>query len=168
MTPTPEIEHIVEQAVKIAQSKQHEYVTTEHLLLSMIRFAPFRKTADAFGVEVDQLDSELDSYLNSLVSLVKSDVETPKKTQALERIFNRANVQVMFTGRRTLSIIDLYLSIMSEGNSHAQYYMLKYGMKKAEFVEFWQKNYKPTDVKMNSQQTDEVMTEYCTSLTVRA
>ena len=168
MTPTPEIEHIVEQAVKIAQSKQHEYVTTEHLLLSMIRFAPFRKTADAFGVEVDQLDSELDSYLNSLVSLVKSDVETPKKTQALERIFNRANVQVMFTGRRTLSIIDLYLSIMSEGNSHAQYYMLKYGMKKAEFVEFWQKNYKPTDVKMNSQQADEVLTEYCTSLTVRA
>ena len=168
MTPTPEIEHIVEQAVKIAQSKQHEYVTTEHLLLSMIRFAPFRKTADAFGVEVDQLDLELDAYLNSLVSLVKSDVETPKKTQALERIFNRANVQVMFTGRRTLSIIDLYLSIMSEGNSHAQYYMLKYGMKKAEFVEFWQKNYKPTDVKMSSQQADEVLTEYCTSLTVRA
>ena len=50
MTPTPEIEHIVDQAVKIAQQKQHEYVTTEHLLLSMIRFAPFRKTADAFGV----------------------------------------------------------------------------------------------------------------------
>jgi ATP-dependent Clp protease ATP-binding subunit ClpA len=168
MTPTPEIEHIVEQAVKIAQQKQHEYVTTEHLLLSMIRFAPFRKTADSFGVEVDQLDLELDAYLNSLVSLVKSDVETPKKTQALERIFNRANVQVMFTGRRTLSIIDLYLSIMSEGNSHAQYYMLKYGMKKAEFVEFWHKNYKPTDVKMSSQQADEVLTEYCTSLTARA
>ena len=168
MTPTPEIEHIVEQAVKIAQQKQHEYVTTEHLLLSMIRFAPFHKTADAFGVEVDQLDLELDAYLNSLVSLVKSDVETPKKTQALERIFNRANVQVMFTGRRTLSIIDLYLSIMSEGNSHAQYYMLKYGMKKAEFVEFWQKNYKPTDVKMSNQQADEVLTEYCTSLSARA
>jgi len=57
---------------------------------------------------------------------------------------------------------------MSEGNSHAQYYMLKYGMKKAEFVEFWQKNYKPSDVKMSTQQADEVLTEYCTSLTARA
>jgi ATP-dependent Clp protease ATP-binding subunit ClpA len=168
MTPTPEIEHIVDQAVKIAQQKQHEYVITEHLLLSMIRFAPFRKTADAFGVAVDQMDLELDAYLASLVSLVKANVETPKKTQALERIFNRANVQVMFTGRRSLSVIDLYLSIMSEGNSHAQYYMLKYGMKKAEFVEFWQKNYKPSDVKMSTQQADEVLTEYCTSLTARA
>jgi ATP-dependent Clp protease ATP-binding subunit ClpA len=168
MTPTPEIEHIVDQAVKIAQQKQHEYVITEHLLLSMIRFAPFRKTADAFGVAVDQMDLELDAYITSLVSLVKANVETPKKTQALERIFNRANVQVMFTGRRTLSVIDLYLSIMSEGNSHAQYYMLKYGMKKVEFVEFWQKNYKPSDVKMSTQQADEVLTEYCTSLTARA
>jgi len=168
MTPTPEIEHIVDQAVKIAQQKQHEYVTTEHLLLSMIRFAPFRKTAESFGVAVDQLDQELDAYVNSLVSLVKDNMETPKKTQALERIFNRANVQVMFTGRRMLSVIDLYLSIMSEGNSHAQYYMLKYGMKKAEFVEFWQKNYQPTNVKMSTQQADEVLSEYCTSLTDRA
>ena len=168
MTPTPEIEHIVDQAVKIAQQKQHEYVITEHLLLSMIRFAPFRKTADAFGVAVDQMDLELDAYITSLVSLVKNNVDTPKKTQALERIFNRANVQVMFTGRRALSVIDLYLSIMSEGNSHAQYYMLKYGMKKAEFVEFWQKNYKPSDVKMSTQQADEVLTEYCTSLSARA
>jgi ATP-dependent Clp protease ATP-binding subunit ClpA len=138
MTPTPEIEHIVDQAVKIAQQKQHEYVTTEHLLLSMIRFAPFRKTMSNYGVEIEQLDSEVDAYLNSLTSLVNDQIDTPKKTQALERIFNRANVQVMFTGRRTLSVIDLYLSIMSEGNSHAQYYLMKYGMKKSEFVEFWQ------------------------------
>jgi ATP-dependent Clp protease ATP-binding subunit ClpA len=48
MTPTPEIEHIVDQAVKIAQERQHEYVTSEHLLLSMIRYAPFRKTVADF------------------------------------------------------------------------------------------------------------------------
>ena len=170
MTPTPEIEHIVDQAVKIAQQKKHEYVTTEHLLLSMIRFVPFRKTVDSFGVEVNQLDVELEAYIDSMISLVNddADVDAPKKTQALERIFNRANVQVMFTGRRVLSVIDLYLSIMSEGNSHAQYFMLKYGMKKAEFVEFWQKNYKHTDAKMDTHHADEVLTEYCTSLTARA
>jgi ATP-dependent Clp protease ATP-binding subunit ClpA len=168
MTPSAEIEHIVEKAVAIAHSFEHEYVITEHLLLAMLRYAPFRRTVDKFGVEVDLFDAELVSYISSLINLVKPGVETPKKTQALERIFNRANVQAMFTGRRALSVIDLYLSIMSEGNSHAQYYMLKYGMKKAEFVEFWHKNYQPQDVKMSSQQADEVLTEYCTSLTARA
>jgi len=165
MTPSAEIEHVVDQAVKLAKNKQHEYVTTEHLLLAMLRFPPFRKTVDRFGADVDSIDSELDGYLNSLVSLVKDDVDVPKKTSALERIFNRANVQAMFTGRRTMSIIDLYLSIMSEGNSHAHYYLLKYGVKKTEFAEFWAKNYTVSNVKMTTQQADDILGEYCTNLT---
>jgi len=165
MTPSAEIEHVVDQAVKLAKNRQHEYVTTEHLLLAMLRFPPFRKTVDRFGADVDSMDSELDGYLTSLVSLVKDNVEVPKKTSALERIFNRANVQAMFTGRRTMSIIDLYLSIMSEGNSHAHYYLLKYGVKKTEFAEFWAKNYTVSDVKMTTQQADDILGEYCTNLT---
>jgi ATP-dependent Clp protease ATP-binding subunit ClpA len=165
MTPSAEIEHVVDQAVKLAKDRQHEYVTTEHLLLAMLRFPPFRKTVDRFGADIDSMDSELDGYLNSLVGLVKNKVEVPKKTSALERIFNRANVQAMFTGRRTMSIIDLYLSIMSEGNSHAHYYLLKYGVKKTEFAEFWAKNYTVSDVKMTSQQADDILGEYCTNLT---
>jgi ATP-dependent Clp protease ATP-binding subunit ClpA len=66
MQNNPEIEHIVEQAVKIARDKHHEYVITEHLLLSLIRHAPFRKTLDRFGVEVTQMEQEVDAYLDSL------------------------------------------------------------------------------------------------------
>ena len=135
----PEIENIVESAVKIARDLRHEYVTTEHLLLAMVRHAPFRKALDTFGVAIDQMDHEIEAYLISLVSLIsKVDDVQPKKTTALERIFNRANVQVMFTGRRTMATIDMYLSMMSESNSHAHYFLLKYGVKKNEFVEHWQ------------------------------
>lgn len=168
MNSLPEIEHIVDQAVTLASERQHEYVTTEHLLLAMLRYPAFRKTVENYGIEVDQLDQELTGYLNSLVSLVSSTGEAPRKTTALERVFNRAQVQVMFTGRRTLGIIDLYLSIMAEGNSHAHYFLLKYGFKKAEFVEFWQKNYQPQDVKMSNTQADEILSEYCVNLTARA
>ena len=168
MNSSPEIEHIVEQAVAFATDRKHEYVTTEHLLLAMLRYPAFRKTVEKYGVEVEQLDQEVESYLNGLLSLVKDDVETPRKTQALERLFNRAQVQVMFTGRRTLGIIDLYLSIMAEGNSHAHYFLMKYGFKKAEFVEFWQKNYQPQDVKLSTSQADEILSEHCVNLTARA
>lgn len=80
MNPTAEIEHIVEQAVTIARTFQHEYVTTEHLLLSMVRYAPFRKTLDNFGVEIDMLDQDLTSYLAGLQNLVRENSDlTPKK-----------------------------------------------------------------------------------------
>lgn len=169
MQNNPEIEQLIEQAIQIAKSKKHEYIVTEHLLLSMVRHGPFRATLDKFGVEVDLLDQELDGYLTSLNSLVKDTPDLqPKKTTALERIFNRANVQVMFTGRRTMSTIDVYLSIMAETNSHAHYFLLKYGVKKNEFVDFWGKHYNHSDAKMTDTQATEILTEYCTNLTLAA
>ena len=125
MQNNPEIEHLIEQAVKIAHEMSHEFVITEHLLLSMIRYTPFRQTLDKFGVVIDVMDAEVEAYLASLQSLVTTNPnQPPKKTTALERIFNRANVQVMFTGRRQMTTIDLYLSIMAETNSHAHYFLL--------------------------------------------
>jgi ATP-dependent Clp protease ATP-binding subunit ClpA len=163
-----EIENLVDQAVKIAREKQHEYVMTEHLLLAILRQSHFRRIVERFGVEIDMLDQELDSYLNSLTSLVKPGDVQPKKTQSLERVFNRANVQVMFTGRRAMNLLDVYLSIMAETNSHAHYFLLKYGMKKSEFVDFHNKNHAQIDSKMSTTQADEILTEYCTSLTAAA
>ena len=75
MQNNPEIELVVDQAVKIAREKSHEYVTTEHLLLSLIRHAPFRKTLDRFGVEITQMDQEINAYLDNLKSLVKTDAD---------------------------------------------------------------------------------------------
>jgi ATP-dependent Clp protease ATP-binding subunit ClpA len=169
MQNNPEIEQLVDQAVKIARTKQHEYVLTEHLLLAMIQHAPFRKVVEKYGVEVEMMEAELDAYLDSQMNLVRDRADLqPRKTQTLERIFNRANVQVMFTGRRSLSVIDLYLSIMAETNSHAHYYLLKYGIRKTEFVEFYQKTYSQADVKLSSQQADDILTEHCTNITAQA
>jgi ATP-dependent Clp protease ATP-binding subunit ClpA len=166
MNSSPEIESIVEEAAKIARRKQHEYVLTEHLLLALIRHQPFRKTLEKFGTEVQLLDLEIEAYIDSLVGLVKNAEDLqPKKTQTLERIFNRANVQAMFTGRRNLTTADIYLSIMSETNSHAHYFLLKYGVKKSEFVDFWNRSYNQGAVKMTSTQATEILTEHCTNLT---
>ena len=46
MNMAVEIEMIVENAVGIAKEKKHEIVLTEHVLLALIRHAPFRKTLE--------------------------------------------------------------------------------------------------------------------------
>jgi ATP-dependent Clp protease ATP-binding subunit ClpA len=169
MQNNPEIEQIIEAAVKIAKTKQHEYVLTEHVLLSMIRHLPFRKVLEKFGTDLPMFEQELDCYLDSLLSLVKTDKDTqPRKTNALERCFNRALTQVLFTGRRTITVLDLYLAMMAETNSHAHYYLLKYGIKKTEFADFCQKNYNHSDVKISTQQANEILQEHCTNITALA
>jgi ATP-dependent Clp protease ATP-binding subunit ClpA len=165
MQNNPEIEQIVESAVKLARQRNHEYVMTEHVLLALIRHEPFTKVLKKFGTDVELLDNELGAYLQGLPAVVSQADQQPKKTNALERVFNRALTQVLFTGRRTVSTVDLYLAMMAETNSHAHYFLLKYGVKKAEFVEFYQANYRQSDVKLTDQQASEILAEHCTNLT---
>lgn len=166
MQNNPEIEQIVDASIKIAAKKNHEYVTIEHLLLAMIRYASFRRTLEKFGTAVDTMELELETFIDNQKMIVSNKPDNaPKKTNALERVFNRALTQVMFNGRRQITIGDIYLSIMMETNSHAQYFLLKYGVTKKEFHTFLQRHYQASEVKMTDEQATEVLTEYCTDLT---
>ena len=165
MQNNPEIEQIIETAVKLARDRKHEYVLTEHVLLAMVRYNPFQQVLEKFGVDVPMLDQELDAYLASLVNLVNEREVAPRKTNALERCFNRALTQVLFTGRRSVSTVDLYLAMMAETNSHAHYFLLKYGVKKQEFVDFWQSNYDKSESVLSDKQADDILREHCINLT---
>ena len=165
MQNNPEIEQIIESAVKLARDRKHEYVLTEHMLLAMVRYNPFRQVLEKFGVDVDMFDQELDAYLVSLVNLVTDKDVAPRKTNGLERCFNRALTQVLFTNRRSMTTIDLYLAMMAETNSHSHYFLLKYGVKKQEFVDFWQTNYNQDDLVLSDKQATDILKEHCINLT---
>jgi ATP-dependent Clp protease ATP-binding subunit ClpA len=165
---SPEIENIIERAVDAAKQRQHEYCTVEHLLWSLVSHPPFKKCLTAYGVETDLMIQEIESYLNGLHAIESKDPECqPKRTNTLERVMNRSVTQVLFTGRRQVMTIDLYLSIVHEGNSHAHYFLLKYGVNKNEFINHWQRTYKGGDfvASLNSSQADEILEEYTINLT---
>ena len=165
MQTSPEIEQIIDNAVGLAKEFKHEYVLTEHVLLALIRYNPFRKCLEKFGTNVSLMDSEVEAYLVSLVNLITDKDTPPKKTNGLERCFNRALTQVLFTGRRQVATADLYMAMMAETNSHSHYFLLKYGIKKQEFMEFWQQHYNHSDVTLNDQQATEILTQHCLDLT---
>ena len=166
MQNNPEIEQIIDDSVRIARERQHVYVMTEHLLASLVAHPPFNRVLVKFGVDVARLSQDIHDYLDQVQGLRGDDPNTvPRKTNALERTFNRAMTQVLFTGRRSLTTADLYLAIMAETNSHAHYFLLKHGVTKAEFIKFWEKTYANSDVRMTAQQANEVLEEHCTNLT---
>lgn len=178
MSNSSDIETILNNAVAIAASKDHAYLTTEHLLYSLLHTQPFRRLLTQFGVDTQALSEEIDSYLDSLDSLKNTEHNkrtTPKKTNGIERVINRALTQVMFQARTTITPIDLYLSMMSENSSHAQYFLLKYGATKAEFMKYlnnvnneFNESSKPKPGQLTSEQSYEILTEYCTNITERA
>ena len=163
MQTNPEIEQITDYAIQLAKKRDHEYVLVEHLLLSLIRYKPFMNTLVGYGTNVEALDADLTAYIDNVDNLGTS-TSAPKKTNALERVFNRAVTQVLFTGRRYVTTIDLYLSITSESQSHASYYLLKHNINKSDFTDHWNEHYKESEVKLSDTQAKETLEEYCTNL----
>ncbi len=165
----PEIDHVIEEATQLAIRLSHEYVTLEHVFLSMIKYEPFKDLLVNYGIDVDALENDLDAYLLSQVDLISTEGD-PKKTHALERVFNRAFTQVLFSARTHITLIDLFLSIHAENNSYAHYFMTKYGIERAKLVELYNKSYKTDSSKTitDTSRADKVLEHFCTNLNKQA
>ena len=165
----PEIETIISKASDYAKELNHEYVTVEHLLLALITYNNFETMLREFGAEYDNLIAEVRLYLEGREEIVKEDEPSPKKTYALERVFNRAFTQVMFSGRAHMQTIDLFISILQESNSHAAYFLLKYGIEGTKLVKFFNEHYTDSKGKrVKHDHADAVLDDYCTDLTALA
>jgi len=167
----PEIEVVISNATELAKKLNHEYVTLEHLAHGLMTFKPWNDLMTAFGADVAGITAELEDYLQKQTYIVSSeDDNVPKKTHSLERVFNRAFTQVLFSGRNHVQVIDIFLSLSSETNSHASYFFIKYGLERSQVVDFYNQNYvesKTSRLPPNAR-ADEILREHCDNLNVQA
>ncbi len=166
----PEIDKLILAATKIAADKNHQYFTLEHLALAMVTDESFGQFCRDYGADVDALTRDLQNYLDQQTEILinKNKTGTPKKTRTLERVFNRAFTQVLFSGRNNLQVIDLFLSILDEEASHAVYFLTKYGFEKDKIINFWNKSFTKTHKRKPNNQIEAILNEYCDNLNVKA
>ena len=172
MNHNPEIDVIIANATEMAKSYNHEYVTVEHLAYGLISYKPFNDLLTAFGCDTAGLEQDLTGFIAKQTYIVSQfDDCAPKKTASLERVFNRAFSQVLFSGRHQVQVIDIFLSISKEITSHASYFFIKYGVDAVPFVKFYQENYIETKVHRGgnpSVRADGILKEYCENLNIQA
>ena len=117
---TDDLENIFEQAVKEAETRKHEYVTIEHLLLALVKDKEIGTILVDFKVNVGALIHDLETYLDQEVKdiVIKDPTKpvVPRKTASLERLMNRAFTQALFQGRQDLKPMDILLSIFDLGS----------------------------------------------------
>ena len=163
----PDIEQIIADACSLAKDFRHEYVTLEHLLIALLEFPKFNHLLTEFGVETDHLIRDLYAYIGDQNHIVtERDDFTPQRTHSLERVFNRAFTQVLFSAREQMDPIDLYLSISQENNSHAAYYLVKWGINRKQLIDYYMSQQTNVTKKDQGKKdfADKILTEYCTNL----
>jgi ATP-dependent Clp protease ATP-binding subunit ClpA len=161
----PEIDHVVAEATRLASRNKHEYVTLEHVMLAIIRYEPLRNLLQESAIDVHGLDADIDAFIMAQNHLVVESAE-PRKTHALERVFNRALTQVLFSGRTQMQLMDLLLSIQGEPNSYAQYFAMKYGLTRNKMLELYAQVHvdESKNKVSNVQKAERILNYYCDNL----
>jgi ATP-dependent Clp protease ATP-binding subunit ClpA len=162
------INEILEKAFRMALNKEHEYVTLEHLTLVMLENKEIIDFLSAMGVHAEPIAEDINNFLYSQDYLIVQGLTKPRKTQTLERAFNRAFTQALFNGRGGIASQDMMLSILSERNSHACYYLAQHGVTKETFLDVLGKNAKPIAANRAEHAAERLLNEFCVNLNEEA
>ena len=175
LQPNKDLEEIFEAAVMLANEYNHEYITLEHFLYSMVKNEPFAKLLTNFGTDLQPLITDLEKYIEeNLSEIVNSDIDRPKKTTAVERMLNRAFSTALFSGRQIIDPVDCFVSIFAEKKSYANYFVRKANIDKDKFLNYIQKEYaKEEEVEEGASpavnpQLERMINQFCVNLTARA
>jgi ATP-dependent Clp protease ATP-binding subunit ClpA len=136
--PSTELQLVFEKAIDVAKKLKHEYLTIEHLLFAMLCEESFSKCVKGYGADPEFLKKNLEHYLKTKLDEIIAEALDikPRKTQAVERVLNRAFTQVLFNGRQKIEPTDVFLAMMSEKRSYANYYIQQAEIDKDKFSDY--------------------------------
>ena len=174
--PSEHLQAIFDNAIEVAKQHQHEYITLEHLIYSILADKGSFEAIQEFGADANYIKTNLESYIaNNLNDIKTTTGEKPKKTNSVERVLNRCFTQVLFSGRQKIEVADVIISTLSEKNSFAFFFLTKGGLTKEKFVKHFQEVVQEDSDEEDGPrkiagagQADKVLNQFCTNLSVLA
>ncbi len=132
-----EVEYSINKLFRDARDKHHEFVTVEHLLLSMTTNPSAGKALRACGIDIPVLQTELESYIEeSTPLLTEQDKRETQPTLGFQRVIQRAVYHVQATGKGEVSGENILVAIFGEPESHAVYYLARQDMSRLDLVNY--------------------------------
>lgn len=120
------VEVIIRNALDLASTEGHEYVTLEHLTLCLLDDEQIINIAEQLEVELDVIRNDIHNYLQNqeFAGVVSANgvKGQPKKTKGIERVFQRGLAQVMFNKRTMFTPVDLMIAVLGEDECFAKYF----------------------------------------------
>ena len=132
-----ELEVSLHMAFVEARQKRHEFITVEHLLLSLIDNPSAADALRACGAKPDTLRKELGNFINEHTPTVtgEDDIDT-QPTLGFQRVIQRAILHVQSSGKKEVNGANVLVAIYGEKDSHAVYFLQKQGITRLDVVNF--------------------------------
>jgi ATP-dependent Clp protease ATP-binding subunit ClpA len=131
-----ELELALIKAIKEAKNHRHEYVTVEHMLYGLLHDDLARHIIDKCGGNNQNIKERLERFFETGMPVMKEGDNEPAQTVAFNRVLQRAVSHVQSCGKKQVDTGDVLVSIFTEPDSHAVYFLGSEGIGRLEVVEF--------------------------------
>src|SRR6185436_2329915 len=126
---TKELENTLNLAVAEATTRQHEYVTLEHLLLALLADPTARDVIYSCGGNLNSLKKDIDEFFEAHIEMVSADASTlPEQTIAFQQVLQYALLQAQASEQKEVNGGGVLAALFHAKHSHAVFLLNKYGI----------------------------------------
>jgi ATP-dependent Clp protease ATP-binding subunit ClpA len=132
-----ELEYCLNEAYQKARDARHEYMTVEHLLLSILDTPRVREILKACGADLARLAAELQKFIDETTpALAADDDREVQPTLGFQRVLQRAVFNVQSSGKKEVTVANVLVAIFSEKQSHAAYLLSLQDVTRLDIVNY--------------------------------
>lgn len=133
-----ELEFTLSLAFKDANDKRHEFMTVEHLLLSLLDNPAAGSVLQACDANIETLRRDLIEFIDETTPKIP-DHELTRETQptiGFQRVLQRAAFHVQSAGKTEVSGANVLAAIFSEQESQAVYFLRRENITRLDVVNY--------------------------------
>ncbi len=132
-----DLENSLNFALSLASQRNHEFVTVEHLLLSIIEDDTVQEILKACGANLDELRTDLENFVdNNIPKVEEAENYEPRATHGFKRVFQRAMIHVQSAGHKEVSCKNVLIAIYGENESHAVFFLHSQEIQRYDVVRY--------------------------------
>ena len=126
---TKELENTLNLAVAEATTRQHEYITLEHLLLALLNDPTARDVIYYCGGNRDNLKKDIEEFFAAHSEMVNADPSTlPEQTIAFQQVLQYALLQAQASEKNEVNGGSVLAALFHAKHSHAVFLLNKHGI----------------------------------------
>ncbi len=125
---------VFKNAVSYAKENRHEYLTVEHVFLSLLRSEEGIEILSVLGANLETLERGITEHMQKTIPSLKEAVE-PFETVALSRAINDMMTHIHSSGRTEASIGDMIAAIFLQEHCYAVHLLKKEGIARVDVLE---------------------------------
>jgi ATP-dependent Clp protease ATP-binding subunit ClpA len=145
---------VFKQAVEYAKENRHEYLTVEHVFLSIVRSEPGVEILSMLDADLSVLEVGISEHITKTIPSLKEAIE-PFETVALSRAINDMMTHIHSSGRTEAAIGDMIAAIFMQEHSYAVYLLRKEGLDRVDVLEVISHRYDKTGEDDEDKKTNE-------------